>query len=1053
MRVALLSSNARARDAVGNQLAEKVAYFLERGAEVRVFVQSGETPHPLVRPYLEVVSRAEASGPAWEYLAEADLVVAVYAQHYALLDFLPMLAGGRPRVLLHYHGVTPPELWRGPIPEAVARGARQRGFAWCADHVLTDSLALQDELIAATDLPAERIARLPLVVDRQRLVPTSGSRALHDRLGLGAARLLLSVGRLAGNKRTPMLVEAVARLRALTPPIHAVLIGENRDEYAAEAAEVRALAERLGVAERVHLLGLVDDIELTGAYQSADVLVLPSLHEGFCLPAVEAMAAGLPVVAARRTALPETIGDAGLTFTPDDADDLAEQLRRVLGEDRPAAINSPSPLVGEGREGGDPLRFEHPPLPNPPPPGGREQREPTGRVAVVCFRFGPDVGGGAETSLRKLALALHAAGRSVEVFTTCTRSESDWRDELPTGTFDDAGLTVHRFAVDPHDRVAHGRVVAQIVEADGRVSPEIERHYLRHSIHSPALLEALRRRRAEFDAIVTGPYLFGLTADVAQSFPEQCVVVPCFHDEPLARLAIWPRLYGRVGGLLYHSPEEQELAQARLGVNHPNAALAGTCLSAAETTPAGPAPAERPYLVYCGRYSAQKDVPRLLDWLARYRDERPGRFDAVFLGRGEVAIPTRPGFRDLGRISDERKRAVLAGARALVQLSRQESLSLVALEAWAQGTPVLAHRDGAVLSAQVGRAGGGAAIDDYEAFAEALDDLWQHPEKWRRRGERGRTYVTERYTSQDEYARRVLTVLDGLKRPLREQMRRRGPERAARCDRERWQEAFGRFLEQLLHAPPRPYREDVTVQPLLAVARAVVGERSLLLPLRVHNAGTHAVAAEGPGRTVLCGEITDLRTGQTMRTQAEGALPGLLLPGRALTASLLLDVPLEPGSYRLALWAERLGATTESPPFRAHLPLEVETRTLGGPACTGDFLDEVRRGLPELDRLRKLPDDYVDVSHGPLGGWKLLAKRTLLNNFKAAYVDVLSRRQSEVNARVGQALQHLTEACTLLDGAVHGLLQRLDRLERRLDARVESAEEPDAVPATEEESA
>lgn len=1033
MRVALLSSNARARDAVGNQLAEKVAYFLERGAEVRVFVQSGEQPHPLVRPYLEVVRRVEATGPTWDYLAEADLVVAVYAQYHALLDYLPLLAGGRPRVLLHYHGVTPPELWRGPVPEAVVRGARQRGYVWCADHVLTDSFALQNELIAATDFPAERITRLPLVVDRQRLAPASEGRALHARLGLDAARLLLYVGRFAGNKRTPMLVEAVARLRELTPPVHAVLIGDNRDEYAAEAAEVRDLAERLDVAERVHLLGPVDDAELVRAYQSADVLVLPSLHEGFCLPVVEAMAAGLPVVAARCAALPETVGDAGLTFVPEDADDLADQIRRVLGADHLA----PAPLASATG-------------PNALPP---EKNVSTGRVAVVCFRFGANIGGGAEASLRKLAHALRAAGRAVEVFTTCTRSESDWRDELPAGTFDDAGLIVHRFPVEAHDRVAHGRVVAQIVEADGHVSPEIEQRYLRHSIHSPALLEALRRRRAEFGAIVAGPYLFGLTADVAQAFPEKTVVVPCFHDEPLSRLAVWPRLYGRVGGVLYHSPEEQELAQAQFGVNHPNAALAGTYLIAAETAPAGPTPTERPYLVYCGRYSAQKGLPRLLDWLARYREEHPGRFDTVLVGSGEVAIPARPGLRDLGRVNEQRKRAALAGARALVQLSRQESLSLVALEAWAQGTPVIADRGCAVLAAQVDRADGGAAVADYEAFAAALDDLWQHPEEWRRRGEAGRAFVAEQYSSQDEYARRVLDVLDAVGLPVREQMRRRGPQRAARCDRERWQEAFGRFLDQLLHAPPRTYREDLTVQPLLAEARAALGERSLLLPVRVHNTGTHAAAADGPGRTVLHCEITDLRTGTALRARSATALPALLPPGRTLSASLLLEVPAAPGPYRLALWAEQVGTSTEPPPFRTYLPLEVETRATGGPSCTGDFLDEVRRDLPELARLRQLPDDYVDVSHGPLGRWKLLAKRTLLNNFKAGYVDVLSRRQSEVNARVGQSLQHLTEACTLLDGAVRGLLQRLDRLERRLDAYVDSDREPATVPAEEEENA
>ena len=113
------------------------------------------------------------------------------------------------------------------------------------------------------------------------------------------------------------------------------------------------------------------------------------------------------------------------------------------------------------------------------------------------------------------------------------------------------GLTVHRFPIDPHDAIAHGETVREILEVDGSVTPEVEERYLRHSIHSAALIDALRR--GNFDAIVAGPYLFGLSADVAQAFPERTLLVPCFHDEPLARLTLWPRLYCELGGILYHT--------------------------------------------------------------------------------------------------------------------------------------------------------------------------------------------------------------------------------------------------------------------------------------------------------------------------------------------------------------------------------------------------------------------------------------------------------------------------------------------------------------------
>src|SRR5207253_1863132 len=123
--------------------------------------------------------------------------------------------------------------------------------------------------------------------------------------------------------------------------------------------------------------------------------------------------------------------------------------------------------------------------------------------------------------LRKMARALRQAGHEVEVLTTCTRSESAWRNDLPAGTTSLDSIPVHRFPIDDHDRDRHLETVRLIREANGRVSPEEEEGYLRHSIQSRALIEALRARAPDLDAILVGPYLFGLTASVARQFPDK----------------------------------------------------------------------------------------------------------------------------------------------------------------------------------------------------------------------------------------------------------------------------------------------------------------------------------------------------------------------------------------------------------------------------------------------------------------------------------------------------------------------------------------------------
>ncbi len=339
-----------------------------------------------------------------------------------------------------------------------------------------------------------------------------------------------------------------------------------------------------------------------------------------------------------------------------------------------------------------------------------------------------------------------------------------------------------------------------------------------------------------------------------------------------------------------------------------------------------------------------------------------------------------------------------------------------------------------VLAAQVQRARGGEVVYDYDTFAAALDDLVQNAGAWQARGASGRAYVEQRYTCRDAYVGRVLGAITQLRVPLREQMRQRGLARAARGERAAWRLAFGRLVDELLEAPARPYREDIGIQPYHAECRVAWGTRTALVPLRLFNWGSHAAAAEGPGRTLLYYEVSELRSGQAVIPRRSAELSALLLPGHAQTAVVSLAIPPQPGQYRIALWAARESAAPGVPDYRLHLPLTVEARgAVGSPSCTTTLLGDLQRSLPEIKRLQQLPDDYSDFSEGLLGRWKCLVKKKLLNNFKQGYLDVLSRQQSRLNAHLVLAVQQLGECCAALDHAVRGLQQRLDQIEAKLD--------------------
>ena len=1018
MRVALLNRSAASGDAIGNQIAEKVAFFLDWGADVRVFLECDDGLSPALRPYSQLLDAGKSENGSLRFLSTADLILVEYSQWYEMLDWLPLWAGGTARIVFDYHGVTPPHLWCRHNREGIEKGARQRGLVWCADAAIVHSQFAERELKGATGFPNAWTRHLGYPLDLNRFSPGKPQTDWRERLGLGSVQLLLFVGRLAPNKRVPILIEALARLKDQSPEIHALIVGETADAYAAEAQLCRDRAIALGVADRFHLLGRLTDDELLDAYRSADLFVMPSVHEGFCIPVIEAMACGLPVVAARAAALPETVASAGLTFTPDDADDLARQVKRLLNDREP----------GNGLEPCMPVSESAQPLTNV---------RGSLRIAIVAFRFGDDFVGGAESSLRTAAQALNDQGHRVEIFTTCTKSEGIWSNELPEGTSECNGRQVHRFSIDAHDRARHLESVRRILQPGDGIPQEVEQEYLQHSIHSARLMEELHRRAEDFDAVVAGPYLHGLTWDVAREFPERSIVVPCIHDEPFARLRAWPRVYGGVGGIWYHSQEEMRFAEAELGLNHPGGVYIGTWL---DTEKSGDASrgrrlvgTDRPYLVYAGRYSDHKNLPTLLEFAQRYSDANPNRFIFVFMGEGHVSIPNALWARDLGFVDESAKRDVLSGASALVQLSRFESLSLVALESWSQGAPVIADRHCAVLAGHLERCGGGQVIDSYSSFADALEDLWKNPDGWQALGRQGQRYVRENYGSRAAYATRLEDSIRDLTRPLVERMRRRGLERAALHSRARWRERWAEVVENILDSPPRPRRDHVEVKPRANSMTVAAGQDTVLVPVRLTNRGTHAVAADGPGRFVIQSRVGE-------ESESTTPLPDLLILGQTLPAAVAVQVPRQLGNYQVTFQVIRdvgtscqivpgkgvsiladgdnsaVAESVDNPPNIGVMHLQVHDR-LQASGGFGPLLDEIRTALVEASRCQQLPDDYTDVTEGRFAKWKRWIKRKLLGNFKHAYVDVLSRQQSRFNQKILTALTELADYCATLEHA------------------------------------
>jgi 1,2-diacylglycerol 3-alpha-glucosyltransferase len=175
----------------------------------------------------------------------------------------------------------------------VRRAARwfSTATANLADRVVTPSAKIRDLLVK--DHVTSPIHTIPNGIDLRAFQDKTSSNACRRQLGLGPeARLLLSVGRLAPEKNLELLVDAFAHVAARLPDVHLVFAGDGSSR-----SNLEKQATACGYAERIHFLGMVDQASLPGLLREADLFLSASTSETQCIAMVEAIAAGLPVVA------------------------------------------------------------------------------------------------------------------------------------------------------------------------------------------------------------------------------------------------------------------------------------------------------------------------------------------------------------------------------------------------------------------------------------------------------------------------------------------------------------------------------------------------------------------------------------------------------------------------------------------------------------------------------------------------------------------------------------------------------------------------------------
>jgi glycosyltransferase involved in cell wall biosynthesis len=371
------------------------------------------------------------------------------------------------------------------------------------------------------------------------------------------------------------------------------------------------------------------------------------------------------------------------------------------------------------------------------------------KLAIVVQRYGADINGGAELHARYIAerLARHA---DVRVLTTCARDYVTWRNELPAGSETVNGVEVERFPVaHERDELDFGRRSTHVFTRPHSLHDELE--WLdSEGPTSPDLVNRISVLADEFDYVILFSARYYHAYHGARAVPGRAVLVPTAERDAALGLGLFGPIYRGVRAIMYNSHEEQALIHAVSS----NEQVPGTVVGVGSDIPDAVEPARArqkfglagPYVIYVGRIDANKGCAELFDFFIEYADSHPEPPTLVLIGTPVLDIPVHPRIRHLGFVDDQDKFDAIAGATALVMPSYYESLSMVALEAWALGTPVIANARCDVLLGQCLRSNAGLYYANDSEFAGVLDRILADRNLASTLGRNGREYFERHYS-------------------------------------------------------------------------------------------------------------------------------------------------------------------------------------------------------------------------------------------------------------------------------------------------------------------
>ena len=379
------------------------------------------------------------------------------------------------------------------------------------------------------------------------------------------------------------------------------------------------------------------------------------------------------------------------------------------------------------------------------------------KIGFVIPWYSDTIPGGAEMELREVTAHLHSAGVPLEILTTCVKEfSSDWSVNFYKEGDDKTanGITVRRFKAKKRDTAAFDSVNLKFISGRA-VTPEEEEIFLREMVNSTDLYDYMAEHKDEYGLFVFIPYMFGTTYYGAAVCPEKSVLIPCFHDEPYAYMNKFRELFPKTAGMVFNAAPEAELAERLYGFSKSGTKTITMGIGMDTSIEGNPQEfrekygISEPFILYAGRKDEGKNVHTLVKYYSEYIKRRDTELKLVLIGGGDIALPrelTENGrITDLGFVDIQDKYNAQAAAEFLCQPSKNESFSLVIMESWLCGRPVLVHEGCEVTKRFASDSNGGLYFSDYFEFEGCTDYFLSHCEKSAIMGQNGKEYVKSNF--------------------------------------------------------------------------------------------------------------------------------------------------------------------------------------------------------------------------------------------------------------------------------------------------------------------